>query len=225
MPTEMAANWSVSGLAARSPATTSRSSASCSATKPPQMEAVRVPPSAWMTSQSTVTSRSPSAPRSQTARRDRPMRRWISWLRPETRRRIRSPLEPGSIEYSAVTQPLPVPFSQRGTPSPIEAVHSTRVRPNATRHEPSAASVKSRSNVKVRSSSFRRPSGRIRFVPRGGWGLFGCLRPRSRRSRPRWRRLRRGRRSRRPWKGTSIRRRWRRTRWWPARRRQGVRPP
>src|ERR1700739_5019670 len=46
------------------------------------MEAVRVPPSAWMTSQSMVIWRSPSALRSTTERRLRPIRRWISTVRP-----------------------------------------------------------------------------------------------------------------------------------------------
>src|SRR5207244_1611230 len=49
---------------------------------------------------------------SQTARRDRPIRRWISWVRPDWRPRaaslgVRSTVEPGSIEYSAVTHPQP----------------------------------------------------------------------------------------------------------------------
>src|SRR5690606_17755246 len=68
--------------------------------------------------------------------------------------------EPGSIEYSAVTQPLPRPRIQRGTSSSTEAVHSTRVRPNDTRHDPRAISVKSRSNVIGRRSVGARPSGR-----------------------------------------------------------------
>ena len=67
------------------------------------------------------------------------MRRWISWVRPDglpslTSRRIRSGEEPGSIEYSAVTQPLPLPRIQRGTSSSIDAVHSTRVRPKRDQH-------------------------------------------------------------------------------------------
>lgn len=41
------------------------------------MAAVRVPPSACSTSQSSVMVRSPSAPRSMQARRVRPIRRWI----------------------------------------------------------------------------------------------------------------------------------------------------
>ena len=89
---------------------------------------------------------------SHTDRSDRPMRRWISWVRPEglpslTSRRTRSGEDPGSIEYSAVTQPLPLPFIQRGTRSSIDAVHSTRVRPKLTSTDPAAVSVKSRSKV------------------------------------------------------------------------------
>ena len=59
-------------------------SASTSATKPPVIDAVRVPPSAWMTSQSTQIVRSPSSSRRVTARSDRPISRWISCVRPPT---------------------------------------------------------------------------------------------------------------------------------------------
>ena len=94
------------------------------------------------------------------------MSRWISWVRPDglpsfTSRPIRSGDEPGSIEYSAVTQPLPLPRIQRGTSSSMEAVHSTRVPPKVTSTDPPAASVKSRSNVMGRSSSGWRPSWRM----------------------------------------------------------------
>jgi hypothetical protein len=58
--------------------------AAASATYPPVIDAVRVPPSATMTSQSTVTVRSPSRERSTTPRSDRPTRRWISCVRPPT---------------------------------------------------------------------------------------------------------------------------------------------
>ena len=93
------------------------------------------------------------------------MSRWISTVRPlclpfAASRSTRSGDEPGSIEYSAVTQPLPRPRIQRGTSSSIDAVHSTRVLPNETRHEPAAISVKSRSNETGRSASGARPSGR-----------------------------------------------------------------
>ena len=45
------------------------------ATQAPVIEAVRVPPSAWMTSQSMVIWRSPSACRSITERNERPIKR------------------------------------------------------------------------------------------------------------------------------------------------------
>ena len=93
------------------------------------------------------------------------MRRWISWVRPDgrpsfTSRRTRSSVEPGSIEYSAVTHPSPLPFIQRGTLSSIEAVQSTLVRPKVTSTDPAANSVKSRSKLMGRSSSTWRPSWR-----------------------------------------------------------------
>ena len=56
---------------------------SCSATQAPVIEAVRVPPSACSTSQSSVIWRSPRACRLVTARRLRPIRRWISCVRPD----------------------------------------------------------------------------------------------------------------------------------------------
>ena len=78
---------------------------------------------------------------SHTARSARPMRRSISSVRPFCLPRLdsrptRSPLEPGSIEYSAVTQPVPRPRIHRGTSSSIETVHSTFVRPKDTSTEP-----------------------------------------------------------------------------------------
>ena len=102
---------------------------------------------------------------SHTARSERPISRWISCVRPEglpsfTSRRIRSGELPGSIEYSAVTQPFPLPRIQRGTSSSIDAVHSTWVPPKVTRHEPDDIVVKSRSKLIGRSWSGWRPSGR-----------------------------------------------------------------
>ena len=90
------------------------------------MAAVRVPPSACSTSQSTVIWRSPSAVRSVTARSERPIRRWISCVRPDclpvaASRRVRSEVARGSMPYSAVTQPRPPPFSHGGTVSPTLA--------------------------------------------------------------------------------------------------------
>ena len=46
-------------------------------------------------------------------------------------RRRRSPVDAGSMSYSAVTQPLPRPIIQRGTCSSTLAVHSTRVSPHS----------------------------------------------------------------------------------------------
>ena len=83
---------------------------------------------------------------SHTARNERAIKRWISTVRPcclpfAASRSTRSGEEPGSIEYSAVTQPLPLPFIQRGTSSSIDAVHSTFVRPKVTSTLPAAISV------------------------------------------------------------------------------------
>src|SRR5947209_17864243 len=69
-------------------------------------------------------------------------------------------VERGSIAYSAVTQPSPLPLRQRGTPSVTEAAHSTRVLPNSTRTEPSAWSSQLRVMRTGRSWSSARPSGR-----------------------------------------------------------------
>jgi hypothetical protein len=107
------------------------------------MLAVRVPPSAWMTSQSRVIVRSPSRGRSTTPRSARPMSRWISCVRPPTRpaldsRWLRSVPARGSMLYSAVTQPPPLPRIQPGTRSSIVAAQMTRVSPTRMRTDPSA---------------------------------------------------------------------------------------
>src|ERR1022692_2181433 len=80
--------------------------ASARATNAPVMEAVRVPPSACTTSQSSVTVRSPNSAMSTTARNERPIRRWISCVRPEgrpllTSRGVRFVVARGSMEYSS----------------------------------------------------------------------------------------------------------------------------
>ena len=106
----------------------------------PLIDAVRVPPSASSTSQSRMIVRSPNAVRSVTARRLRPISRWISWARPPVwaLRVVRSAVARGSMPYSAVTQPRPCPRSQFGARSSTVAVHRTRVRPMCTSAEPSA---------------------------------------------------------------------------------------
>src|SRR6476661_2005705 len=140
--------------------------ASYSAIHDPVMEAVRVPPSACSTSQSTVIWRSPMRGNSVTARRERPIRRWISWVRPDclpaaASRRVRSEVARGSMPYSAVTQPLPPPFSHGGTGSPTVAVQSTWVSPKRTRQEPSAWRDTPRSRLIGRMTSAARLDGRI----------------------------------------------------------------
>src|SRR6478735_135074 len=143
---------------------------SASATHAPVIDAVRVPPSAWSTSQSTVIWRSPSASRSTMVRRERPIRRWISTVRPlclpdEASRRVRSSVARGSMPYSAVTQPRPWPLSQGGRRSSSVAVTSTWVSPNFTRQEPSAYLTTPRSSETARSSSGARRLGRISVTP------------------------------------------------------------
>src|SRR5215467_13364445 len=135
------------------------------ATNAPVIEAVRVPPSACRTSQSSVMVLSPSIRMSTTVRRERPIRRWISWVRPPIRPTLasrcpRSCVERGSIEYSAVTQPWPEPRRWAGTRSSTVAVIQTRVRPASIRQEPSACTLTPSSSLVGRSSSGRsRPSG------------------------------------------------------------------
>src|SRR5574343_695398 len=172
MPTEMAATWSRMGsrdsaLRASRPLTASRA-----AMKAPVMAAVRVPPSACSTSQSRVMVRSPRADRSNTARSERPIRRWISCVRPvclplAASRALRVWVARGSMPYSAVTQPSPEPFLCGGTRSSTEAVHSTRVWPNSISTEPSAWRVKPRVMRTGRSWSGGRPLGRAKAVV--GW--------------------------------------------------------
>ena len=58
----------------------------------------------------------------------------------ETSRGVRVAVARGSMEYSAVTQPLPEPRRNPGTVSSMEAAHSTRVLPTSINTEPSAVS-------------------------------------------------------------------------------------
>ncbi len=103
--------------------------------------------------------RSPSAAKSITPRSERPISRWISTERPsslplEMSRCLRSPVEAGSIPYSAVTQPVRRPAIQRGTLSCTDAVQMTRVSPCEISADPVAGLTKSRWIVVG-----RRPSG------------------------------------------------------------------
>ena len=165
MPTETAAIICLSGLCLIMPFSTIQFSASTSATQAPVMEAVRVPPSACSTSQSTVMECSPSAVRSTAARRERAISREISRVRPlclpeAASRFIREWVERGSMPYSAVTQPWFFPFRKRGTLVSTLAVQSTRVLPNSTSTEPSACLVKLRVMVTGRSCAALRSLGR-----------------------------------------------------------------
>ena len=97
------------------------------------------------------------------------MRRLISCVRPPMRpftdsRSLRVFVERGSIAYSAVTQPLPLPFIQRGTPFVNDAVQSTLVLPNEMSALPSACALQPRSIVTSRSWSGVRPSARTMVV-------------------------------------------------------------
>jgi hypothetical protein len=70
---------------------------------------------------------------------DRPIRRWISCVRPlclprAASRSLRVWVARGSMPYSAVTQPSPLPFLWPGTFSSTDAVHSTRVSPKLDQH-------------------------------------------------------------------------------------------
>ncbi len=122
------------------------------------IDAVRVPPSAWSTSQSIHSVRDPSASRSITARSARPISRWISTPRPsclplDTSRGLRPSVEYGSIEYSAVIQPpvTPCSFIQRGTEFSTEAAQITRVFPAAISTDPAACGAMPGWKVKGRS--------------------------------------------------------------------------
>src|SRR3954466_8294937 len=144
---------------------------SARATQAPVIEAVLVPPSAWMTSQSTGIWRLPSASRSTAARSERPIRRCISTVRPfclpaAASRRVRSRVARGSMPYSAVTQPRPWPLSHGGSLSSSVAVTSTWVSPNLTMQEPSAYLTTPRSSDTARSSSGARRLGRMEILRR-----------------------------------------------------------
>src|SRR6267142_981497 len=126
--------------------------------------------------QSISTCRSPSTCRSTAARSDRPISRWISWVRPlcfplAASRSVRVCVERGSIPYSAVTHPRPDPFTCPGTRSSAVAVQRTRVRPKLASTLPSACSVKLATSVTLRSwsgpRSFRGMGGATYRVPSG----------------------------------------------------------
>src|SRR4051812_40400567 len=134
-----------------------------------------------MTSRSTITCRSPSLGRSITARKLRPISRWISCVRPDclpfaASRLPRVWVARGNMPYSAVTQPWALPRRNGGTFSSTLAVHNTRVSPKLTRHEPSAWRVKPGSKLNSRIWSGARPEGRME-TPCSWYWCGGVPRP------------------------------------------------
>src|SRR5579863_2376721 len=137
MPTLIAATEPSSGSPLHRLRAQSQLTASARATYPPVTAAVLVPPSACSTSQSTMIVLSPSALKSTQARSDRPTSREISWVRPPglpltDSRSLRVLVARGSIAYSPVTQPRPLPRRHLGTSSVTLAAQSTLVAPNST---------------------------------------------------------------------------------------------
>ena len=134
-------------------------------------------PSARSTSQSMVTVFSPKAAMSVTDRRARPVRRWISWVLPDgrplaTSLRTRSSVDLGSIAYSAVTHPMPLPLRQRGTPGDTVAVQMTCVSPISINADPSALGMNPGVIFTGRVCSAVRPSARVACS--SGSGRDGC---------------------------------------------------
>src|SRR3954453_22575614 len=81
---------------------------------------------------------------------------------------LRSPVDAGSIPYSAVTQPLPRPCIHFGTRSSTDAVQITRVPPCSMRAEPLAVLTKPGVITTGRSSSGDvRPSALIASILSG----------------------------------------------------------
>ena len=107
------------------------------------IEVVLVPPSACITSQSIVISLSPNFSKSMEALKALPINLWISTVLPLSFPLLASLgflsfVALGNIEYSAVTQPFPVPLKNEGTLSVTEAVQITFVFPTSIKTEPSA---------------------------------------------------------------------------------------
>src|SRR3954468_9937412 len=99
------------------------------------------------------------------ARRLRPIRRWISAVRPEgfpcaTSRWLRVWVARGSMAYSAVSHPSPLSFLKGGTRFSTLAATSTRVSPSEISAEPSANLRTPVSMRTGRRASRARPSGR-----------------------------------------------------------------
>src|SRR5665213_1248844 len=90
--------------------------------------------------------RSPKASKSTIDRKALPINLCISWVLPSifpltAAREVRSAVLRGSMEYSAVTQPLPFPRKKDGISSDTDALHKTWVFPMDTKTDPSAYRV------------------------------------------------------------------------------------
>ncbi len=175
------------------PLATSAASAWCSVTHPPQMLAERVPPSAWSTSQSTSHLPAPQSrhvDHGPQRAADEPLD-LLGAAQPAcpafTSRRIRSADEAGSIQYSAVTQPLPRARASTGArPRPPRPCTSPGCARSSTSTDPSAMSVKSRwkaNGPQLVSRPVRRFSSSC-FVPLVGGGEQHRARRRTLRLRP-----------------------------------------
>ena len=107
------------------------------------MDAVRVPPSACITSQSIFIVLSPNFDRSTPARKDLPISLWISCDLPRGcfSRSFLGEVEPGSMEYSAVTHPCPEPSRNGGVFSSMLAEQRILVFPVEIMTDPSANSI------------------------------------------------------------------------------------
>src|ERR1700678_2852101 len=101
-------------------------------------------------------------------------------MRPPTRpfedsRWVRSCVARGSIEYSAVTQPVPRPLIHGGTRASSVAAHSTRVFPKLTNALPSAYFKNPGTISTGRSSSGCRPSARSTLLDGDGFSEVARL--------------------------------------------------
>jgi hypothetical protein len=98
------------------------------------------------------------------------MRRCISWFRPATlptdeSRAVRVTVARGSIEYSAVTQPLLLSLRKAGTLSSTLTEHITLVFPSSISAEPSAK-LWNLGIIRTGRSSFQaRPSALFIQIP------------------------------------------------------------
>ena len=147
-------------------------SASRTATNAPVIAAHRVPPSASSTSQSMYSVRGPIASMSTTARSERPIRRWISTVRPSGRpaRDVARPAAArGGGQHPVLRRQPPAAgrLAPRGRARrPATPCRSRACRPSTISADPSALRTKPGSICTGRSASCARPSWRVRVSGR-----------------------------------------------------------